>query len=173
MIIRSRVGTARANEKWFRDNVVELHIVPPKPTRYPIYRIEFYLNGASFIGRSTCYFARIVLASGLQLSGPVALRHPQSNENGRYERGEALTENKALSAYFQGRTDDFFLVTRHLSPVTVLRAAVTLAASPARRLPRRSRSRASLPRPPGWRGTRGRSRCSPRSGSPRRERGGG
>src|SRR2546426_12427418 len=104
MIIRSRVGTARANEKWFRDNVVELHIVPPKPTRYPIYRIEFYLNGASFIGRSTCYFARIVLASGLQLSGHVALRHPQSNENGRYERGEALTENKALSAYFQGRT---------------------------------------------------------------------
>src|SRR5438445_2575441 len=39
-----------------------------------------------------------------ELSGHVALRHPQSNENGRYERGEALTENKALSAYFQGRT---------------------------------------------------------------------
>src|SRR2546427_6053943 len=38
-----------------------------------------------------------------ELSGHVALRHPQSNENGRYERGEALTENKALSAYFQGR----------------------------------------------------------------------
>ena len=67
MIIRSRVGTARENEKWFRDNLGELHIVPPKTTRYPIYRIEFYLNGASFIGRSTCYFARIVLASGLQL----------------------------------------------------------------------------------------------------------
>ena len=41
-----------------------------------------------------------------QLSGHVALRHPQSNENGRYERGEALTENKALSAYFQGRTNE-------------------------------------------------------------------
>jgi len=48
MIIRSRVGTARENEKWFRDNLGELHIVPPKTTRYPIYRIEFYLNGASF-----------------------------------------------------------------------------------------------------------------------------
>src|SRR3989454_11358131 len=115
MIIRSRVGTARANEKWFRDNLGELHIVPPKTTRYPIYRIEFYLNGASFIGRSTCYFARIVLASGLQLSGHVALRHPQSNENGRYERGEALTENKALSAYFQGRTNREPLL---LTPVT-------------------------------------------------------
>src|SRR5205809_6674836 len=40
-----------------------------------------------------------------KLSGHVALRHPQSNENGRYERGEALTENKALSAYFQGRSN--------------------------------------------------------------------
>src|SRR2546426_12468444 len=121
MIIRSRVGTARANEKWFRDNVVELHIVPPKPTRYPIYRIEFYLNGASFIGRSTCYFARIVLASGLQLSGHVALRHPQSNENGRYQRGEALTENKALSAYFQGRNQ--VEVALWLAPPFAVRSA--------------------------------------------------
>src|SRR5438046_7501819 len=51
----------------------------------------------------------------LELSGHVALRHPQSNENGRYERGEALTENKALSAYFQGRTNREPLL---LTPVT-------------------------------------------------------
>src|SRR3989454_10815705 len=50
-----------------------------------------------------------------ELSGHVALRHPQSNENGRYERGEALTENKALSAYFQGRTNREPLL---LTPVT-------------------------------------------------------
>src|SRR5437016_284075 len=75
------------------------------------------------------------------LSGHIALRHPQSNENGRYERGEALTENKALSAYFQGRT---------------VRRAVP-GAAPAKR---RSWRRAPGPEPPArW-------ACSPpRAGS--------
>src|SRR5207245_2680266 len=78
---------------------------------------------------------------GAELSGHVALRHPQSNENGRYERGEALTENKALSAYFQGRT---------------VRRAVP-GAAPAKR---RSWRRAPGPEPPArW-------ACSPpRAGS--------
>src|SRR3989442_6258497 len=67
-----------------------------------------------------------------EMSGHVALRHPQSNENGRYERGEALTENKALSAYFQGRDTQMRCPRMHGLPKQIPGLMVILERSSSR-----------------------------------------